>query len=882
MQQTNFNVPFTIDKIYETLTDAKAGANSDGIYLNRYILTADDKKVYRKVYTENGEQDYEYITCLKVKCPEVKFIGNTFSDDPFTFKGNVRPGEEDNEVYEIEIPGLWGFDAEIKYNQEGFDKYNNPELEDGKDYISITNTCKGLYKFEDNVYYVVDEFDDAEKDKYHFINVVEVTKDDPLDAITSYYYLDGNDYKPCASVLNPFEEYKRIFSISVDTSKEVKAPDTKRVRVNLPSLGKSAQEAWNLLYGEDRRTGIGNKDVLDRNSDLSSLAGIYNNLYDLTGNEVILDCNDPEFEPEPTTENIFNIGDNYYYYKKEYDFDAIDEEDKIKNIEDYNTKRFSEVLLVSDNESNIYYPNGSRGYNNVSKSTEILDKEVYYKMTFVKEVFSEDASVTININNCYKIKDDIMYPAEPGEVYNPYYDYYQIDMKAPKGKYIFIPDEFFILENNQYKTVKEFDDTIQTYFLFNNNVSGEETGGTIEIDGITIPINPQFIPVSSSDIIDPNLYNCFVYNNEDNIEKLKKNPLYAESFNFNGVEGFKGDFYLKYIEGREINSKEYNIDLGDKIFIGISKVDYDDSRVLFSFKNDYFEKNGDGSYSIVNNPQTNAEYYIIKSKEIVDANLIGTYQKNLYYVKNENVFTIATEDYDKRLTYYMPDQLYVTEDYLGYKKKQLWDNTINLNSSEWTESVGDNEFDSNSTYYMSAEGIKIRCFTKKDFENLYVLEPIPCSANGAWRFNDSIIFEKTADDKTIFEIDFSVAGSDEKFNKITLVYEKNEEKEIIKMYFDKDEKEEKENSTETENGGSTGTESGTESEDTTAEEPKEDFGLLIFDGSKEDDAQRWINITDKDGNTIDCRNINIEYSANSQDSELITFLYYNARMEDII
>lgn len=852
MQQTNFNVPFTIDKIYETLTDAKAGANSDGIYLNRYILTADDKKVYRKVYTENGEQDYEYITCLKVKCPEVKFIGNTFSDDPFTFKGSVRPGEEDNEVYEIEIPGLWGFDAEIKYNQEGFNKHSNVELEDGEDYISITNTCKGLYKFEDNVYYVVDEFKEAEKEKYRFINVTEVTKDDPLDAISSYYYLDGNDYKPCVEILNPFEEYKRIFSISVDTSKEIKAPDTKRVRVNLPSLGKSAQEAWNLLYGEDRRTGIGNKDVLDRNSDLSSLAGIYNNLYDLTGNEVIV-----PYDDEPNTENIFNEGDNYYYYKKEYDFDAINEEDKITTVEDYNNKRFSEVALISDNRSNIFYQNSNGGYNKVLKSTGILEDRIYYKLTFGKEMFSEDASVTINMKDCFKIKNDIMQPAEPGEVYNSLYSYYQIDMETPsilKNKYMFIPNEFFIYDekNNQFKTVKEFDNTRSTYYLFKKEGS-EENSGTIEVDGVTIPVNLNFTPISSSDIIDPQFYYCFVY--KDNVEKLKEKPLYINSFNF--FDQIEGDFYLKYIENIEMNSKEYNVDASDNIFIGIPKDYYNNNMVSFSFKNDYFEKNGDGSYSIVRNPQKNTEYYIIKTKEIIDANLIGIYEKNLYYVKNDNVFTIATEEYDERLTYYMPDQLYVTENYLGYKKNQLWDNTINLNSSEWTESVGDSEFNSKSTYYMSAEGTKIRCFTEKDFENLYVLEPIPCSANGAWRFNESIIFEDTADDKDIFEIDFSVVGSNERFNKITLIHKEN------KMYFGKDAKEQ-DNNTGIENVN-------------TVEEPKEDFGLLIFDGLEEDDTKKWKII---DG--VDYKSINIEYSANSQDSELIKFLYYNARMEDII
>ena len=96
---------------------------------------------------------------------------------------------------------------------------------------------------------------------------------------------------------------------------------------------------------------------------------------------------------------------------------------------------------------------------------------------------------------------------------------------------MFIPNEFFIYDekNNQFKTVKEFDNTRSTYYLFKKEGS-EENSGTIEVDGVTIPVNLNFTPISSSDIIDPQFYYCFVY--KDNIEKLKEKPLYINSFNF--------------------------------------------------------------------------------------------------------------------------------------------------------------------------------------------------------------------------------------------------------------------------------------------------------------------------------------------------------------
>ena len=330
----------------------------------------------------------------------------------------------------------------IYYNKAGFDSTNRNRADDEEDYISLEST--GFSQVYD-------------EETQEWIN-------------------------------QPYNDEDNII-----VGSKTSAPDTKEVRINLPSVGNTISDVWDLTYGKER-----NKTVeWDKNDGLrmvtpneevdtgynyktevvSTIAGCINSVQDLMGK--IIQISDKSFVTLGQ-EDIINLSyDNIYYssvdkkfyYKEDYiNFKADYSNEAIRTKEDYENKvqGYVEVSLTDENNINqdYFYKDGA---DYVYNSVGDIDKK-YYKI----EASLRD--VSINEEYYKRVGDSFRKLRENENLFNEDV-FVKISDKDFEGQYYaYVKNKFFIKTTNEEgktvyrKSIEPFN-AQQDYYLLRVNSS---------------------------------------------------------------------------------------------------------------------------------------------------------------------------------------------------------------------------------------------------------------------------------------------------------------------------------------------------------------------------------------------------------------------------
>lgn len=253
----------------------------------------------------------------------------------------------------------------IYYNKAGFDSANRNRADDEEDYVSLEST--GFSQIYD-------------EETQSWIN-------------------------------QPYNDEDNII-----VGSKTSAPDTKEIRINLPSVGNTISDVWDLTYGKER-----NKTVeWDKNDGLrmvtpnedvdtgynytteavSTIAGCINSVQDLMGkiikisNESFATLGQEDITALSYDNIYYSSVDKKFYYKEDcIDFKADYSAEAIKTKEDYENKvqGYTEVSLTDKNNINkdYFYKDGA---DYVYNSVGDIDKK-YYKI--------ESKPYNISINEDY-------------------------------------------------------------------------------------------------------------------------------------------------------------------------------------------------------------------------------------------------------------------------------------------------------------------------------------------------------------------------------------------------------------------------------------------------------------------------------------------------
>lgn len=348
----------------------------------------------------------------------------------------------------------------IYYNKAGFDSANRNRADDEEDYISLESTGFSQVYDEETQQWVNQPYNDED-------NIIVGSK--------------------------------------------TSAPDTKEVRINLPSVGNTISDVWDLTYGEER-----NKTVeWDKNDGLrmvtpneevdtgynyktkvvSTIAGCINSVQDLMGK--IIQISDKSFASlgqedivKLSYDNIYYSSvDKKFYYKEDYtDFKADYSNEAIKTKEDYENKvqGYVEVSLTDENNINkdYFYKDGA---DYVYNSVGDIDKK-YYKIEATPQ------SISINEEYYKKVGNSFRKLRENEKLFNEDTFIKISDADFEDQYYAYVKNKFFIKTTNEegktlYKRSAESFNANEDYYLLRVNsssiiiedgISSSDVVGTLE------------------------------------------------------------------------------------------------------------------------------------------------------------------------------------------------------------------------------------------------------------------------------------------------------------------------------------------------------------------------------------------------------------------
>lgn len=339
----------------------------------------------------------------------------------------------------------------IYYNKAGFDSANRNRADDEEDYISLEST--GFSQVYD-------------EETQEWIN-------------------------------QPYNDEDNII-----VGSKTSAPDTKEIRINLPSVGNTISDVWDLIYGKERNKTVEwdkndglrmvtpNKEVDTgynyKTEAVSTIAGCINSVQDLMGkiikisNESFATLGQEDITALSYDNIYYSSVDKKFYYKEDcIDFKADYSNEAIKTKEDYENKvqGYVEVSLTDENNINkdYFYKDGA---DYVYNSVGDIDKK-YYKIEATPQ------SISINEEYYKKVGNSFRKLRENEKLFNEDTFIKISDADFEDQYYAYVKNKFFIKTTNEegktlYKRSAESFNANEDYYLLRVNSSS-----IIIEDGIT-------------------------------------------------------------------------------------------------------------------------------------------------------------------------------------------------------------------------------------------------------------------------------------------------------------------------------------------------------------------------------------------------------------
>lgn len=375
-----FNYVMSSSEFFDKgVTDYTINYNEDKEYAKKQkypFTTGWDSTVWRKVF-KNGKEQYQMIASLSSVTPKFSFVPEAPTLDPIMPHFGIN---STNINYDLHFQPNWGLKVrEIKENEKSDFDVIPPE--GYKEYNPETGLDEEIQSYPGAIYF--------NKDGFNPEVISHVDQEDEVSILPTG--TSGQKYI--------------IHTNNGDINYEER-PDTQEITLNLPSIGNTISDIWDIVYGPSQSDPTklrdmnlswddntsGNRLVIEDpdgngyqyNPDrIETIAGSINSVHDLMG-RIIINSPPPNGDIELANANKIyygeynsDISDNkgFYFKDKTYELQSfeeagIDPDEYVGKRKYYNLTQFS---------PNTYYTYSNRNFY-LDKSTVPAQDTLYYKL----------------------------------------------------------------------------------------------------------------------------------------------------------------------------------------------------------------------------------------------------------------------------------------------------------------------------------------------------------------------------------------------------------------------------------------------------------------------------------------------------------------------
>ena len=375
-----FNYVMSSSEFFDKgVTDYTINYNEDKEYAKKQkypFTTGWDSTVWRKAF-KNGKEQYQMIASLSSVTPKFTFVPEAPTLDP------IMPHFGTNSTninYDLHFQPNWGLKIrEIKENEKSDFDVIPPE--GYKEYNPETGLDEEIQPYHGAIYF--------NKDGFNPEVISHVDQKDEVSILPTG--ISGQEY--ITHTNNGDIIYKE-------------RPDTQEITLNLPSIGNTISDIWDIVYGPNQSDPTklrdmdlswddntsGNRLVIEdpdgngyqyNPNRIETIAGSINSVHDLMG-RIIINSPPPNGDIELANANKIyygeynsDISDNkgFYFKDKTYELQSfekagIDPDEYVGKRNYYNLTQFS---------PNIYYTYSNRNFY-LDKSTVPAQDTLYYKL----------------------------------------------------------------------------------------------------------------------------------------------------------------------------------------------------------------------------------------------------------------------------------------------------------------------------------------------------------------------------------------------------------------------------------------------------------------------------------------------------------------------